>query len=935
MFFLYNFNMNNNSKKLLIVLIILFLTLGIIGFTFAYFSENYTFDNLFTSAIYQTRATEVFTSPESWMPGDTTPKEVTVTNTGNIPVKVRISYSEHWENHKGETIPNKQNDENVAIINLDNTNEWTKQGGYYYYNDELDPNETTSSFISSVTFNPNVIGSIECVENGAKRTCTSTGDGYDNATYTLTLRIETIQADVADEAWDPDDGTLYGIVKSEYKKNTTYAALYTGEHKDSFDREATKNIYYYTTATQDNVTQGNNLLNKINVLFAGYCWQMLRTTDTGGVKMIYNGIPVDGKCVNTRSAFYDITKVYASTPNLSTTYYYGTDYTYDFNSRTFKLAGTTIRTSYVINKSVIGMYTCVSTNVNATCSKMYYIVSERPNIETSAIAMLYQAEPISYASIGKSQYDLGIVDSVHNSFAYVGYMHNQIVNDSDEVRPYSENYEKQSITLLSTNYYNTNFWYSDSISYDSTNGVYSLVNPFQIGTTDEYPNLVGKYTFGSDNQNYTRSNVLYIAGFNDVINEFYSLYINQGNFLSNYEPLLLGESITNNNNNTYTLNNIISVSYRDYASNYSNYNGMYICNNNSTTCENPRHMYDLTNKNYRYTLETENRIISKTRNGLDLTDTLLVNMYDLINNYSNYSDYKYTCNNQSSICTEQNLRYITYYNKDSYKYVPNRYYGESVSWDGSKYTLNNVLGLETQFNDDSATHHYYCGEIGTTECSSVRYEFNRYYYLDKYSYPYFILKNGITSIDEIVEKMLFANDVNKNDSTLKSYVEKWYEDNLVNYDEYIDEAIYCNNRKFSNPGGLIANGGSITSRIGFGVNDLSCENITDQFSVKNNVAKLKFKIGLATAPEMKLLNNIIVRKINSIYWLMSPDGWRVNDEYNGALVSIIPANGSLMSSAYPYSDVRSSNDVRPVISLAYEVNPSSGTGTMVDPYVIN
>ncbi len=35
-----------------------------------------------------------------------------------------------------------------------------------------------------------------------------------------------------------------------------------------------------------------------NVLFGGFCWQIVRTTETGGVKLIYNGDSVDGKCEN-------------------------------------------------------------------------------------------------------------------------------------------------------------------------------------------------------------------------------------------------------------------------------------------------------------------------------------------------------------------------------------------------------------------------------------------------------------------------------------------------------------------------------------------------------------------------------------------------------------------------------------------------------------
>ena len=44
-------------------------------------------------------------------------------------------------------------------------------------------------------------------------------------------------------------------------------------------------IYYY----RGNVT--NN-----NVIFNGFCWKIVRTTESGGVKMIYNGTPTNGVC---------------------------------------------------------------------------------------------------------------------------------------------------------------------------------------------------------------------------------------------------------------------------------------------------------------------------------------------------------------------------------------------------------------------------------------------------------------------------------------------------------------------------------------------------------------------------------------------------------------------------------------------------------------
>jgi hypothetical protein len=47
-------------------------------------------------------------------------------------------------------------------------------------------------------------------------------------------------------------------------------------------------IYYYRGEVTDN-----------NVLFANFCWKIVRTTKTGGVKLIYNGSPSSGQCNNT------------------------------------------------------------------------------------------------------------------------------------------------------------------------------------------------------------------------------------------------------------------------------------------------------------------------------------------------------------------------------------------------------------------------------------------------------------------------------------------------------------------------------------------------------------------------------------------------------------------------------------------------------------
>lgn len=55
-------------------------------------------------------------------------------------------------------------------------------------------------------------------------------------------------------------------------------------------KENNKDIYYYRGMVDDN-----------NVIWADMCWKIVRTTSTGGTKMIYSGKPNNGKCEATGS----------------------------------------------------------------------------------------------------------------------------------------------------------------------------------------------------------------------------------------------------------------------------------------------------------------------------------------------------------------------------------------------------------------------------------------------------------------------------------------------------------------------------------------------------------------------------------------------------------------------------------------------------------
>ena len=192
------------KNKKALVAIILVTCIAIVGVTFAYFQSSTSFTNIFNTGTYRVVTTEVFESPDNWAPGEEIEKTITSTNEGTIPAAVRVSYTEQWiKNINGvDTDITDQVDEGTAIINFDNTSDWTQDGNYYYYNYILQPQETTTSFIESVTLNP-LVGTVTCTpsQDGLTQDCSAT-DIVLGATYKLTITKETVQADKYQSAWN-------------------------------------------------------------------------------------------------------------------------------------------------------------------------------------------------------------------------------------------------------------------------------------------------------------------------------------------------------------------------------------------------------------------------------------------------------------------------------------------------------------------------------------------------------------------------------------------------------------------------------------------------------------------------------------------------------------------------------------------------------------
>lgn len=204
---------------------------------------------------------------------------------------------------------------------------------------------------------------------------------------------------------------------------------------------------------------------------------------------------------------------------------------------------------------------------------------------------------------------------------------------------------------------------------------------------------------------------------------------------------------------------------------------------------------------------------------------------------------------------------------------------------------------------------------------------------------------------------------NVNNSTIKSMLDNWYAENLIKYNNYIEDTEYCNNRvltefksngvEYSKKGYSNLNSGYDSVIKGY---NFSCENNNDKLSVKNN--SLTYPIGLIDASEAlmgsitrsmirdtdmttemvsnKSISDYSVEKMaldnlngtrsflstSGKYWTMSPAYFNGTSAYN-FLVDGTTENAI---------SVNTSAGVRPVIAIKNTVKLLSGDGSLSSPY---
>ena len=197
------------------------------------------------------------------------------------------------------------------------------------------------------------------------------------------------------------------------------------------------------------------------------------------------------------------------------------------------------------------------------------------------------------------------------------------------------------------------------------------------------------------------------------------------------------------------------------------------------------------------------------------------------------------------------------------------------------------------------------------------------------------------------------NRLNTNDSTIKTYVDNWYKNNLTAYTKYLsNDAVYCNDRNLAS-GQTYSTTNSLKyasfERIYTNKQPTyNCTNMSDAFSVNNTSAKLDYPVGLMTIDELSYAGGETGEPLtapyiwyytnatgessygSALFWALSPRNW------HGSVLYVWYVSGSAYSGPgyLDYSSVGNSVAVRPSVSLSSCNLISRGNGSPENPYVV-
>ena len=294
-------SMSLKNKRKLAIAGIGFVVIAI-GGTIAYNQTVAIFNNKFKLGADNIEAVDIVPPVDDWQPCQEYPKTATVTNNNDTPRYVRTKIVDYWRVQNSQQTDHETSDlamtwtddsgtHSYAFYNLQNQDKWElKSDGYYYYYQPLAAGATTESLIKSAEFNCDANLASEMTYSQDGHVAENTQSNYSDSEYHVYVIFETsdvaypeprhvVDCDNATELYDiiacqtlgPDDNTTFGT-SATFDDNRIGVSTYASTKDDEYP------VYYYRSGISTNYVD-----------FADKCWQILRTTSTGGVKLMYSG----------------------------------------------------------------------------------------------------------------------------------------------------------------------------------------------------------------------------------------------------------------------------------------------------------------------------------------------------------------------------------------------------------------------------------------------------------------------------------------------------------------------------------------------------------------------------------------------------------------------------------------------------------------------
>ena len=211
-------------------------------------------------------------------------------------------------------------------------------------------------------------------------------------------------------------------------------------------------------------------------------------------------------------------------------------------------------------------------------------------------------------------------------------------------------------------------------------------------------------------------------------------------------------------------------------------------------------------------------------------------------------------------------------------------------------------------------------------------------YFGNTSNAYFYTLDDGKNIENAKEEMF----TNTTDSNVKKKIDSWYASNMLQYKNYLEDVVWCNDRTLVD--------GTLYSKDYSGVKSsyfvsytrnvsnfkpsLVCSNIRDSFTVDSSIGngKLIYPIGLLTADEYTLAGSGNKGYSNTAYLFTGKPQWTLSPDFfdsNSSRVFVVNTSGILT-----YAHSNNAYGVRPSVSLKSGVEIFSGDGSVNNPYVI-